>query len=121
MVGGLDAHSAQYQTREMQRDAYLKVGVFTYFASGTVAWITLKYYEISVHFVFILLGSALFGFLVGHLTKRHGLKISAALQEEDRAARKAYKDAKLKEFMDNKADSAAENIKNTRQGAEKED
>jgi hypothetical protein len=104
----------------MQRDAYVKVGVFCFFVAFVAAFVAFKAYGISVHLLVILAASALFGMLAGYLSYRHGVKISARLRSEDRAARQAYKDKKLEEFLKTKADQSAPDIKNTRQGADKE-
>ncbi|MFY0648894.1 hypothetical protein [Sulfitobacter geojensis] len=117
----IESLNAKYQTRDMQRDAYVKVGAFCFFGTFVAAFVVSNAYGISVHLLVILAASALFGMLAGYLSYRHGVKISARLRSEDRAARQAYKDKKLEEFLKNKAAQSAPDIKNTRQGAEKED
>lgn len=116
----IESLNSKYQTRDMQRDAYVKVGVFCFFVTFGAAFVAFKVYGISVHPLVILAASVLFGMFIGYLTYRHGVKVSTRLLAEDRAARKAYKDKKLEEFLNNKADHSVLNMKNERQGADKE-
>ena len=117
----IESLNAKYQTRDMQRDAYVKVGVFCFFVIFGAAFVAFKVYGIPVHPLVSLAASALLGIIIGYLAYRRGAKISTRLEAEKRAARKAYKDKKLEEFLNNKADHSATNMKNTRKGAEKED
>jgi hypothetical protein len=106
MFSGTEIESliGKHQTREMQRDAYLKVGAFVALFTFGVALLTLNIYGLNLHFFLVMVGSAAMGILVGYLTHRRSFNIAARLLEQDRETRLVYKDKKIKEMQKQKAD-----------------
>tara|TARA_R110000787_G_scaffold111040_6_gene219932 strand:+ start:158 stop:478 length:321 start_codon:yes stop_codon:yes gene_type:complete len=105
MAGGgpdLDSHTAQYQTRDLLRDAPLRLGACTMFVTFGLGYVFVNYSGLDTHWLVLAGGAVGLGILASILAARRAAGKDAIRVARVQADRSERKQAELENFLKDK-------------------
>ena len=109
----MDAHASRYQTRDMLRDAPIRLGFFAGVVSSSILCIVLRFHDVgpATPSGWLLVGLGTFllaGGGVGYIALKRAQRADARRVARETAERAARKDQELADFLATKAKESNE-------------